>query len=152
MKLRNTAKLRRVTLKFLPYKFARRRNNSTYLDFKTNIIYWQIDWVFVSADNLKLTDKKVPEIAIVSSVLSKYLSIQDEDCIQERLQYYQATGIPGVKVFLKAEEKKGKKFYELDSSLTLQECLQKKVIIEYPTIHVVLRDHCCGYNVIDSGK
>lgn len=108
--------------------------------------------MFGNADNLKLTDKEVPEIATISSVLTKYLSKQDDDCLQEKLQYYQAVGIPGVKVFLKAEQKKGKKFYELDPSLTLRECLEKKLIIEYPTIHVVLKDHSCGYDIIDSGE
>lgn len=152
MKLRNSAKSRRVTLKFLPYTFARRRNNSTYLNYKSNIIYWQIDWVFVGADNLKLTEKNVPEIAPISSILSKYLSKQSDDRLQEKLQYYQAADIPGIRVLLKAEQKKGKKFYELDSSLTLRECLEKKLIIEYPTIYVILKDHLCGYNIIDSGE
>lgn len=152
MKLRNTAKSRRVTLKFLPYKFARRRNNSTYLNYKTNVIYWQIDWVFVSADNLKLTDKNVPEIAPISSILSKYLSKQNDDYLQEKLQYYQAADIPGIRVLLKAEQKKGKKFYELDPTLTLMECLEKKLIIEYPTIHIILKDHLRDYHIIDSGE
>ncbi|XP_018562517.1 box C/D snoRNA protein 1 [Anoplophora glabripennis] len=150
MKLRNAAKSKRITLKYLPYKFARRRANSTYLNYKTNIIHWQIDWVFVSADNLKLTDKNVPEIAPVSSVLSKHLSKQSDNCLQEKLQYYQAADIPGIRVLMKAEQTKGKKFYELDPTLTLRECLEKKLIIEYPTIYVVLKDHLCGYNVIDS--
>ncbi|KAJ8957600.1 hypothetical protein NQ314_006526 [Rhamnusium bicolor] len=149
-RLKNAAKLRRITVKFLPYKFARRRNNTSQLNMKTNIIYWHIDWIFVNAENLKLFDTNVPETDKLSSILSKYLVKQNDECLQEKLQYYQAAGIPGIKLYLKAEQKAGKKFYELDPSLTLAACLEKKLIIEYPTIHVVLRDHGLAYNVIDS--
>lgn len=149
-RLRNVASQRKTTLKFLPFKFARHRTNTTQLHFKTNIIYWHIEWIFVNADNLKLSDSRVPETDKLGSVLNKYLQKQDDAVLQEKFQYYQAAGISGLKLFLKAEQKPGRKFYELDYTDTIKECLAKKLIIEYPTIHVLLRDHGCAYDVIDS--
>lgn len=149
-KLRNAAHQRKTILKFLPQKFARHRNNTTQLHFKTNIIYWHIEWIFVNADNLKLSIAKVPETEKLGSILIKNCFKSDVPDLQEKLQYYRSADLSGLKLFLKAEQKPGKKFYELDCNITLKECLAKKLVIEYPTIHVLLKDHGCAYDVIDS--
>nr|XP_023016787.1 box C/D snoRNA protein 1 [Leptinotarsa decemlineata] len=148
-KLRNAARTRRINLKFLPFKFARRKNNSTAYFHKQDSIYWHIEWIFVNADMLKVTDVKVCETEKLATILSKHLTVENET-FGEKLHYYQAVGIPGVKLFLKAEEKGTNKFYELDMTLSLSENLEKKLIIEHPVIHVLLKDQDCGYNVIDS--
>lgn len=75
---------------------------------------------------------------------------QEDPVLQEKLQFYQSSDISGVRLFLKAEEKSGKKFFELDPSESLKENLRHKIIIEYPTIHVVLKQHSDCYEVIDS--
>ncbi|CAH1126376.1 unnamed protein product [Ceutorhynchus assimilis] len=151
-KLRNAAQQRQTKLKFLPYKFVRHRNNTTQFHYKTNCIMWHIEWIFVNADNLRLSDARVPETEKLGTVVSKYLLKQEDSVLQEKLQYYQAADISGLKLYLKAEQKSGKKFYELDYTLSLKENLAKKLIIEYPTIHVMLKDHGNGYAVIDSDE
>ncbi|KAJ8934980.1 hypothetical protein NQ318_014147 [Aromia moschata] len=99
--------------------------------------------------DLKLHDIKVAESTKLSAAFSKYLVEQCNESLQESVQFYQAAGISGIRFLLKAEQKRGK-FYELDPTSSLRECLEKKLIIEYPTIHVVLKDHACGYDIIDS--
>lgn len=94
----------------------------------------------------------MPEDQKLSLVLQKYLVKQDDETLQEKLQYYQAVDLPGIHLYLKAEQKAGKKFYEVDASDTLTECLRRKLVIEYPTIHVVLKGHESLYNVIDTGR
>ncbi|KAL1488390.1 hypothetical protein ABEB36_014864 [Hypothenemus hampei] len=150
IKLRNAAYKRKTILKFLPFKFVRRRTNTTQLNFKTNCINWHIEWVFVNAENLRLNDTRIPETEKIGSVLSKYLVKQEDKVLNEKLQYYQATDINGLKLYLKAEQKQGRKFYEMDCSLSIKENLAKKLIIEYPTIHVLLKGHEGCYDVIDS--
>ncbi|XP_056633513.1 box C/D snoRNA protein 1 [Diorhabda sublineata] len=150
IKLKYEAKLRKVDLKFLPSQFTRRKNNTTNFQSATAQIFWHIEWIFVNADNLRLYDENVPETQKLGGILQKYFMPDNDKLLAEKLQYYQAVGIPGVKLFLKAEQRTIKKFYELDSSMTLKESLANKLIIEYPTIHVVLKDHGCGYDVIDS--
>lgn len=150
-KLKIEAKSRHVQLKFLPYKFLRRRINSTCFKGKLNTIFWHIQWKFVNAENFELSDHRIPETEKLASIVSKYFKPLDE-VLSEKLQYYQAAGLSGVKLLLKAEQKGGERFYELDSSLTIQECLQKKSIVEFPIIYLVLKDHAFGYDLIDSGK
>lgn len=137
---------------FLPFKFSRHRNNTSFYHSGEQVIYWHIDWIFVNADNLKIPDAKIRETEKLSAVISKFLDLPVTDPLSEKLQYYKSVGVPGLKFYLKAEQKAGKKFFEVDPSLTVGECLKKKIIIEYPTIHIVLKDHDCGYDVIDSGK
>ncbi|XP_057663645.1 box C/D snoRNA protein 1 [Diorhabda carinulata] len=150
IKLKYEAKLRKVDLKFLPSQFTRRKNNTTNFQSATAQIFWHVEWIFVNADNLRLYDENVPETQKLGGILQKYFMPDNDKLLAEKLQYYQAVGIPGVKLFLKAEQRTIKKFYELDSSMTLKESLANKLIIEYPTIHVVFKDHGCGYDVIDS--
>lgn len=44
------------------------------------------------------------------------------------------------------------RFYELDLTLSLQENLKNKTIIEFPIIYVVLKNHSDMFEIIDSGK
>lgn len=149
--MRNVASQRKTTLKFLPYKFERHRKNTTQANFKTNIISWHIEWVFVNADNLSLSTARVLETEKLGSVVNQFLVKQEDPVLQEKLQYYQAADVSGLKLLLKAEQKSGKKFFELDYTLSIKENLVNRLIIEYPTIHVVLKEHAAGYDIIDSG-
>nr|CAI5870461.1 unnamed protein product [Callosobruchus analis] len=149
-KLQKMCYARKTRIKFLPFKFQRRRQNSTRI--KGTEIHWHIDWIFVNADNLKIEDRSVPETEKIGMAVGKHLQQNNNssDQLSERLQYYRAVGVPGVKLFLKAEQKAGKKFFELDPDDNFTVALARKLIIEYPTIHVVLKDHACSYIVIDS--
>ncbi|KAL3277296.1 hypothetical protein HHI36_012646 [Cryptolaemus montrouzieri] len=150
IKLRNGAAARKTVLKFLPNAFQRHKQNSTMFDTKENLIYWHIDWVFVNADNLCLSDSKVSEVQKLGTILSKYLEEQADPVLEEKFQFYQAAGYSGIKILLKAERKKGKKFYEVDIDMTLKESLRNRAIIEYPIFYVVLTDHVDQFEVIDS--
>lgn len=149
MKLKRAAESRKTTLKFLPRNFVRRTQNTTCL-LKTTIM-WHIEWIF-STENLKLSDEKVPEDSKLGAALQKYFTEQEDVVVQEKLKFYQSAGLNNVKVFLKAEEVSGKKFYELDLDESIKDNLHGKVIIEYPIIHVVLKSHSDCYEVVDAGK
>lgn len=146
------AKSRNILLKILPYKFLRRKINSTCYKAKCNTIYWHIEWKFVNADDLILSDQRIPETEQLATVVSKYFNNQEDKVLSEKLQYYEAAGLADTKLLLKAEQKGGNKFYELDPSLTIKECLANKLIVEFPVIYVVLEDQAFGYDVIDSGN
>lgn len=152
MKVRNAARSRKINWKFLPYTFEKRRNNTTFFKFKDNIIYWHIEWVFFNAENIKVFDERISENEKISVVLAKYFKLENENPLHDKLQFYQAAGLYGVKVFLKAEEKKGSRYYDIDINSTIKEIFHNKTIIEYPTFHVVLKDHGSSHEVIDSGK
>lgn len=107
--------------------------------------------MFTNAENLKLVDAKVSESSKLSNLLGKYLVKQDDKVLQDRLQYYQAAALPGIKLLLKAEQKAGIKYFELDLLASLKDNLKNRTIIEFPTIYVVLKEHAGIYDVIDSG-
>ncbi|XP_025832414.1 box C/D snoRNA protein 1 [Agrilus planipennis] len=149
-RLQKAADRRKTVIKFLPPTFKRHINNSTYLQFKTNTLFWHIDWIFTNAENFCLTDRRVPESLKLSKIINKYFQLQEGSTLQTKLQFYQSAGIAGIKLLLKAEEKKRKQFYELDPHISLKDNLKNRLIIEYPVIHVVLNDHISCYEVIDS--
>lgn len=151
-KLKTEAASRGTVIKFLPPSFVKRKSNSSQVNFSSKIIFWHVEWVFPNANNLRLIDKKVPETEKLGSILNKYFVKQENSVLQEKLQFYQSTNLSGIRLFLKAEECPGKKFYELDSLASIKENLKEKVIIEYPTIYVVLKHHADSYEVIDSGN
>ncbi|KAF5284067.1 hypothetical protein FQA39_LY17116 [Lamprigera yunnana] len=149
-KLTNAASTHRTTLKFLPRNFAKRKQNTTRVNFRTNFISWHLNWIFTNADYLKIEDETVPETERLGSLVNKYLVEQEDDFLQEKLQYYQAAGLSGIRLFLKVEEKSGNKYHELDPLETLRDNLRNKVVIEFPVIHLVLKEHSHLYDVLDS--
>lgn len=153
IRLQTEAIKRGVLLKFLPQHFSRHKVNTTYLDWKANTLSWHIEWIFPQADNLTLSDARVLDSARLSSVLSKLLkTAADTPHIFKSMQYYCSAGLSGVKLLLKAEQERGDRYFELDPSQTLRESLEGKAIIEFPVIHVILKDHKDEYDIITTDE
>ncbi|XP_045513181.1 box C/D snoRNA protein 1 isoform X1 [Pieris brassicae] len=152
-KLKLAARKRGTVLQFLARNFTRNAINTTKLDFKKNLIYWRIEWIFPSIDGnpLKFIDEKCAENKKISDLLDKYLNPDVLPFEGSRsLGYYRSAGLSGVKVLLKSEKVKGshRKFFELDPSESLCENLSGKCIIEYPIVFVVLKDHAYNFDII----
>lgn len=98
-----------------------------------------------------MVDTRVVETEKLGSAMQKYFTKQDNDVIQERLQYYQACDLTGVRVFLKAEQCAGNKYYEADLSESVRENLRGKTIVEHPTFYVVFKEHAGLFNLVDAG-
>ncbi|XP_069695732.1 box C/D snoRNA protein 1 isoform X2 [Periplaneta americana] len=150
-KLRNAAQKRGTNLCFLPHNFSRSKANSTYFNWKEQLIYWRVEWIFPQAGNLKCCGTRLLESEPLSKLLDAYLNPTDCDPLYlDKLQYYQSAGHRGVVLLLKAERRVGTRFYQLDTSLTLKENLKGKTIIEFPTVYVVLKDHKAAYDILGS--
>lgn len=144
-RLQKSAQNQKIQLKYLPFHFQRHKANSTRLQYKENVIYWTIEFVFVNAGCLQILEGLVMESTEIKVVLEKCLSNPE---YSEKLLDYSKVGLAGAKYFLKAEEIAGNKFYEIDINRSLSENLSGKVIIEYPIIHVVLDDFVSSIEVI----
>jgi hypothetical protein len=85
--------------------------------------------------------------------LNIYLDPKEYDPLyQDKLQYYQSAGLSGVLLLLKAEQRPGMRFHQLDYSLSLKDNLKDKTIIEFPTIYVVLKHHKDAFDILGSGE
>ncbi|XP_020290607.1 box C/D snoRNA protein 1 [Pseudomyrmex gracilis] len=164
-KLKKGAAQRKVLLLFMPYMFTRHRENTTYLNWKTNELFWRLEWIFPQAENIKCITEKALDTTRLVTILEQILNpISSEDTdieeldlklkLAEKLQFYRAAGLSVIKVLLKAEKVKNAKlkFYELDLELTLRENLEDKIIVEFPTLHVIMKDHVNMYEIIDSDE
>lgn len=147
MRLQTEATKRGVLLSFLPQQFSRHKLNTTYLNWKTNELFWRIDWIFPQADNLILSDMRVLDSMRLSSVVNKYLKTEGT-LPAGAMQYYCSAGLSGTKLLLKAEREPGSRYFELDPSQTLKENLEGKAVVEFPIIYVILKDHKEEYDVI----
>ncbi|XP_039287773.1 box C/D snoRNA protein 1 [Nilaparvata lugens] len=144
--LRAAAARRHVQLHFLPKTFARRKSNSTFLDFQTQELYWKIDWIFPQAEFLKYTDVRVIDTTRLSNAVDHLLNpLVTRD---KRLEFYQAAGHSGNVLLMKADKVTCDKFYLLDPSLTIRENFSGKIIVENPEIHVLHKDHKHMYDIL----
>ncbi|GAB1859554.1 Zinc finger HIT domain-containing protein 6 [Camponotus japonicus] len=165
-KLRCAASCRKVSLLFMPQIFNRHKENTTFLNWKTNELFWRIEWIFPQAQNIKWIMKRTLDNTRLSTLVEQVLdpvSLEDESDIEklniqlalaDKLQFYRAAGLTSIKVLLKAEKvkKAHSKFYELDLTLTLQENLENKTIVEFPTLYVIMKDHSNMYEIIDTDE
>ncbi|KOC65985.1 Box C/D snoRNA protein 1 [Habropoda laboriosa] len=164
-RLKTAAFKRKIALQFMPQHFSRHKSNTTFLNWKSNELYWRIEWIFPQAECTKWVTERSLESTrlslLIEEILDPVKSLENKNNIEElnlrmslndRLQFYQAAGLSGVKVLLKAEKiaKSDLKFYELDITLTLMENLENKVIIEFPVIYIVLKDHSYMYEIINT--
>lgn len=164
-KLKTAAYKRRVHLQFMPQHFSRHKSNTTFLNWKTDELYWRIEWIFPQAGHIKWITERALENTRLSTFIEEILnpvqSLKDDSniealnlrmCLNDRLQFYQAAGSSGIRVLLKAEKviNSDSKFHELDITLTLKENFENKVIIEFPIIYIILKDHSDMYEIIDT--
>ncbi|KAK2584136.1 hypothetical protein KPH14_006570 [Odynerus spinipes] len=163
--LRIGAYRRKINFHLMPQNFSRHKKNTTFLKWKTNELFWRIEWIFPQAENMTLTTERALETVRLSTLLENILyplnMVEEKNNIEElnhklslneKLQYYQAANLSGLKVLLKTEKisKSDNKFHELDVTLTLKENLENKTIIEFPTLYVILKDHIDMYEIVDT--
>ncbi|KAL0109117.1 hypothetical protein PUN28_014308 [Cardiocondyla obscurior] len=165
-KLRCTAHHRKVSLLFMPQIFSRHKENTTYLNWKTNELFWRLEWIFPQAENFKCVMERTLDSVRLSTLVEQILNpvsstgetdiekLNSKLLLADKLQFYRAAGLINIKVFLKAEKikKADSKFYDLDLTLTLRENLENKTIVEFPTLHVVMKDHSNMYEIIDTDE
>nr|CAD7421185.1 unnamed protein product [Timema poppensis] len=57
-KLKAATSSRDIRWHFLPRNFSRHKDNTTYLDWKTNVIWWRVEWIFPQGNNIKCVDER----------------------------------------------------------------------------------------------
>ncbi|XP_069645235.1 box C/D snoRNA protein 1 isoform X2 [Haliaeetus albicilla] len=116
--LRNKARKCNIDLRTLPVGFTKRRENSTTFNCM------------------------VPDDKTLADILKPYIDpVESDPVVCQRLKIYTASPQSDVQILMKIENRKQNsiRYNELDASRSLLDNLKGKVIIEYPTLFVVLK-------------
>jgi hypothetical protein len=145
VKLRKEALNRNVKLYFLNNGLTKRKRNQSMFKAQEQAIYWHCEIIFPNASHLTIS-KKFCENLKLCDILQ---SLLDND---RALEFYKSEGIGKLRVMLKAEGLKNNKnrFYELNLKRSLKANLRGKVVIEFPTLHVVMSHSADEFDVIES--
>ncbi|XP_039929003.1 box C/D snoRNA protein 1 [Hirundo rustica] len=139
--LRNKARGRNIELKTLPIGFTKRRENSTTFNSVENKFYWHLKLIFPHC-HAEYTLKGVPDDKTLADILKPYIDpVESDPVVCQRLKIYTASPQSDVRILMKIENRNRNsiRYNELDASRSLLDNLKGKVIIEYPTLFVVLK-------------
>uniref|UniRef100_A0A8C6CZU4 Zinc finger HIT-type containing 6 n=1 Tax=Moschus moschiferus TaxID=68415 RepID=A0A8C6CZU4_MOSMO len=151
--MKNRARKQGINLKLLPNGFTKRKENSTFFDKKKQQFCWHVKLQFPQSQAVYV-EKRVPDDKTINEILRPYIDPEKSDpVIRQRLKAYICSQT-GVRILMKVENMQQNliRYYELDSDKSLLDNLRGKVIIEYPTLHVVLKEYSNDMKVLHQVK
>ncbi|XP_062047631.1 box C/D snoRNA protein 1 isoform X1 [Lepus europaeus] len=151
--LKNRARRQGINLKLLPNGFTKRKENSTFFDKKKQQFCWHVKLCFPQSQ-AEYVEKRVPDDKTINEILKPYIDPEKSDpIIRQRLKTY-VHSQTGVQILMKVEymQQNLVRYYELDPYKSLLDNLRNKVIIEYPTFHVVLKGSSNDMEVLHQAK
>lgn len=152
VKLKKEAFKRNIKLYLVNNGLSKRRKNYSSYKGQEDTIYWQIELIFPNAENLKLTRKFSEKIILQDIIRNVLETTSANERLAKQLEFYRAEGANKLRCLLKAEGLKRckQRYFEMDSEKSLKANLMGKVIIEFPSIHVVMRHSADCFEVVDS--
>ncbi|XP_057570283.1 box C/D snoRNA protein 1 isoform X2 [Hippopotamus amphibius kiboko] len=147
--MKNRARKQGINLKLLPNGFTKRKENSTFFDKKKQQFCWHVKLQFPQSQAVYV-EKRVPDDKTINELLRPYIDPEKSDpVIRQRLKAYVCSQT-GVRILMKVENMQQNlvRYYELDPDKGLLDNLRNKVIIEYPTLHVVLKEYSNDMEVL----
>ncbi|XP_037355065.1 box C/D snoRNA protein 1 [Talpa occidentalis] len=151
--MKNRARRQGINLKLLPNGFTKRKENSTFFDKKKQQFCWHVKLQFPQSQAVYI-EKRVPDDKTINEILRPYIDPEKSDpVIRQRLKAY-VRSQTGVQIFMKVEHTQQNlvRYYELDPCKSLLDNLRNKVIIEYPTLHVVLKEFSSDMKILHQVK
>ncbi|XP_019953866.1 box C/D snoRNA protein 1 [Paralichthys olivaceus] len=136
-----------ITLRFLPITFTKSRENSTVFLSKEKLFMWHLKLIFPQGST-EFSQRRVSDSQTLKQILTPYIHPTESDPVtRQKLKVYVHAPSSDVKVFMKAEGRKANsvRYHELDIQKSLRDNLSYKTLIEYPVLHVVLREHWKEY-------
>ncbi|KAH8265177.1 hypothetical protein KR044_012945, partial [Drosophila immigrans] len=151
-RMRGEAAKRRTRLHFLLPHFSRRKQNTTYLNWKQQRFYWHIEWLFVGGEAgvARFEAPRCDEQQTLAQLLEQYLTSTEH---RKPLQQHQLAGIGQLTLWLRAEgvQRSGSRCYALAAHKSLRDNLVGKTIVEFPSIYVSYEQRPpAGYDIVDS--
>ncbi|KAL4859058.1 Box C/D snoRNA protein 1 [Chlorella vulgaris] len=134
------ARRRGIQLHILPPGMEKRRTNSTRYDGRQQTLYWHIDWRFPAAD-VGASSLKVHENRVVADLLRSHLALQPGAAARHHaVREYNEAGLEALTVVMRKERTPANaaEYFEIDITRPLRQQLAGKVVVEYPTLLVLL--------------
>ncbi|XP_029906098.1 box C/D snoRNA protein 1 [Myripristis murdjan] len=153
-RLASNARKMNITLRFLPVTFTKSRENSTFFLIKQNQFLWHLKFIFPQSST-EFSQRRVPDTETLEQILTPYIHPTESDPVKrQKLKMYVHAPFDHIKVFMKAEGRKANavRYHELDIKKSLRDNLSYKTLIEYPVLHVVVRDHWQDYPLKGTGE
>lgn len=146
-RLKKEASNRNIKLYFIYKGLTKRNKNQSSFKGQIQTIFWFVEFVFPNASNF-VRHKKYNENTKVRDILQDLLDSSSD----KELDFYRAEGVCKLRVLLKAEGLKNssRRFYELNPKKSLNANLKGKLIVEYPTLHVLLSHSADDFDIIPS--
>ncbi|XP_026179242.1 box C/D snoRNA protein 1 [Mastacembelus armatus] len=146
-RLAANARKMNITLRFLPISFTKSRENSTFFFAKEKQFMWHLKLIFPQSST-EFSQRRVSDRKTLEEILTSYIHPTESNPVtRQKLKMYVHTPFDHVKVFMKAEGRKANslRYHELAIQKSLRDNLSYKTLIEYPVLHVVLRNHWKEY-------
>ena len=149
VKLKKEAYSRNVKLYFLNNGLTKRKRNQSMFKSQEQTIYWMVELLFPNANNYIIT-KKFSENTKILDILKNVF--EGNEKIDKQLEFYKSEGTQKLRVLLKAEglKKSSSRFFNVSLKKSLKSLLSGKVIIEYPTLFVIMNHSADAFDVIMS--
>uniref|UniRef100_A0A3B5LKS9 Box C/D snoRNA protein 1 n=1 Tax=Xiphophorus couchianus TaxID=32473 RepID=A0A3B5LKS9_9TELE len=122
--------------------------------FREKQFLWYLKLIFPQSSS-EFSQRRVSDSQTLIQILTAYIHPTESDPVtRQKLKMYVHHQFEHVKVFMKAEGRKANsvRYHELDIEKSLRDNLSYKTIIEYPVLHVVLRDHWKDYPLKGPGN
>uniref|UniRef100_A0A3B5REJ2 Box C/D snoRNA protein 1 n=1 Tax=Xiphophorus maculatus TaxID=8083 RepID=A0A3B5REJ2_XIPMA len=122
--------------------------------FREKKFLWYLKLIFPQSSS-EFSQRRVSDSQTLIQILTAYIHPTESDPVtRQKLKMYVHHQFEHVKVFMKAEGRKANsvRYHELDIEKSLRDNLSYKTIIEYPVLHVVLRDHWKDYPLKGPGN
>ncbi|XP_019357099.1 PREDICTED: box C/D snoRNA protein 1 isoform X2 [Gavialis gangeticus] len=148
--LKRRARKYNIHLKTLPIGFSKRRENTTFFNIREQKFYWHLKLVFPHC-HAEYTIQRVPDDKMLGEILKHYVDpVESDPVIRQRLKIYTMSPESDVQILMKVENRQHNsvRYNQLDTSKSLLDNLKDKVIIEYPTLLVVLKKFRNGMVVL----
>ncbi|KAK2150802.1 hypothetical protein LSH36_387g00041 [Paralvinella palmiformis] len=152
-KLLRHCKRNNIRLMSMPYSMSKRQQNKSRVHYETQSIIWMMEWNFPNAE-AKYFDT-FSDKCLLSTCLKKFIDpVESDPVIRHTLKPYVADGTDHVNVFMKVEGLQANciRYYEFDKEKSLSDNLEGKLVVEFPTVYVVLSDKADQFTLLRDGE
>ncbi|GJD09768.1 4'-phosphopantetheinyl transferase HetI [Galdieria sulphuraria] len=142
--LERKAKQSNVSVCFLPRVFTKAKLNESVYSFKNCCIFWSLRLVFPYlklAWQLMRVNENEPLKELFERILQSVPPLSGNKNLSQLRQTYSKYKVEELQVYLVSDKRRAfddNAFYKCDVTCSLKQILQGKVVVEFPTIAVLL--------------